>query len=439
LKRVAVVGSGPSGLAALKVLTQFGFDTVAFEAGDRVGGQWVLGNASGTSAAYRSLRTNTHKGMSRFSDFELPKALPDFPSHEQMAAWFESYAKHFRVLDRIRFGVRVTRARPLEAGCWQVETEAGDGGRFDALVAATGNLWDPRWPELAESFSGERLHAKDYLDPVEPVDCRGRRVLVVGLGNTACELAVELAGEGAAADVMLSARSGQMILPRRVNGKLLAPPHPSDPLGPPVTWLPPRLRDAVFARILPRVFERMLAALPRPEDVGLPAPPTDIFSKRSVINDDILSRIRAGAIRVKPAIRGGFGREVAFVDGTTEPVDVVLAATGYHFTLPFLSGDVQGADGDDARYYRGVMHPSHPTLFVVGVMRALCSIWPRSEQQAHWIAHRLRDDIALPSPERRERDAYPILRVPFGNCQFHAHDLRCDLPRRLRRAWGTTP
>ena len=142
---------------------------------------------------------------------------------------------------------------------------------------------------------------------------------------------------------------------------------------------------------------------------------------------------------MKPAIRGASGREVAFVDGTTEPVDVVLAATGYEFTLPFLSRDVPAADGEDARYYRGVMHPGHPTPFVVGVMRALCSIWPRSEQQANWIAHRLRGDIPLPSRAKLELHAYPILRVPFGNCQFHAHDLRRDLPRRRRHAWGATP
>lgn len=435
---MAVIGSGPSGLAALKVLTQFGFDTVAFEAGDRVGGHWAFGNASGHSAAYRSLRTNTHKGMCRFSDYEVPAELPDFPSHEQMAGWFESYARDFGVLDRIRFGARVTRARPVEAERWELEVDGEEGGTFDAVVAATGNLWDPRWPDLPGNFSGDRLHSKDYRDPTDPVDCRGRRVLVVGLGNTACELAVELAAEGGASDVLLSARSGQLILPRRVNGKLMAPPHPADPLPPPFRWLPARLRDAAFARILPRVFERMLAGIPSPVDVGLPPPPADIFSKRSVINDDVLASIAEGAIRVKPAIRSLSAREVEFVDGSSEPVDVVLAATGYEFTLPFLSRDVPDADGDDARYYRGVMHPRHPTLFVVGVMRALCSIWPRSEQQANWIAHRLRGDFALPSGARVARAAYPILRVPFDNCQIHAHDLRQDLPRKRRHGWGAT-
>ena len=94
-RSVAVVGAGPSGLVACKALSEHGVGWTAYEAGDRVGGQWVLGNSSGTSVAYRSLHANTHKGMCRYADFPLPESFPDFPSHTQMAEYFHLYAEHF--------------------------------------------------------------------------------------------------------------------------------------------------------------------------------------------------------------------------------------------------------------------------------------------------------------------------------------------------------
>jgi hypothetical protein len=69
------------------------------------------------------------------------------------------------------------------------------------------------------------------------------------------------------------------------------------------------------------------------------------------------------------------------------------------------------------------MHPRHHDLFVVGVMRALCSIWPRSEQQARWIARHLTGQTRLPSQRAIERRAYRILGEPFSNCAFYTADL----------------
>lgn len=425
--RVAVIGAGPSGLVSTKVLREHGFDVTTFEAGDRVGGQWVLGNTSGTSAAYRSLRTNTHKGMCRFSDFALPDDFPDFPSHAQMADWFERYARHFGLLEAIRFGSRVIRVEPQEGGRWRIETGACDGGEFDALVIASGNLWDPEWPDLPGRFDGALLHSKDYLDPGDPVDCRDKDVVVIGLGNTACELAVELSETGGARRVLLACRSGQRILPRTIGGQVAPVPHPSDPLPGPMGWLPPFLAERLFQFVFPRMVARMAGTLPRPEDVGLPPPPTSPFEKRVVMNDDILDRIQSGDIEVRPAVQGFEGGDVVFVDGSRDAADVVIAATGYRFSTPFLPPGLLKNAGNDIELYRGVMHPEHHSLFVVGVMRALCSIWPRSEQQAHWIAARLEGRVPLPSRQRIAREAYPILQVPFDNCQLHGVKLQNDL------------
>ncbi|MGI9590774.1 MAG: flavin-containing monooxygenase [Myxococcota bacterium] len=431
--RTAVIGAGPSGLATCKVLREHGIPVTCFEAGDRVGGQWVLDNPSGMSSAYRSLRANTHKGMIRFSDFEAPAAYPDFPSHEQMAAWFADYARHFGLDEVIRFGARVTRATRDDDGRWRIEAEQGNGESFDALVAATGNLWDPLEPELPGSFEGDRLHAHDYRDPDLPVSCRGRSVLVIGLGNTGCELAVELARPGGAERVLLSARSGQHIVPRRIGGQLSAPPHPTDRLPWLLQRMPSRLRHRLFQALAPRIVARMTGALPKPEDLGLPPPPRDPMSKRMVVNDDVLELVRQGRIEVRPGVRRLDGTKVEFDDGRRDAVDVVLSATGYRFSLPYLDRELLGCDPDDLALYQGVMHPRHHDLFVVGVMRALCSIWPRSEQQARWIAGRLTGRFRLPPQHTIERRAYPILRVPFTNCAFYTADLEAELGKEADR------
>ncbi len=419
--KVAVIGAGPSGLTSLKTLRGAGLDARAFEAGPRIGGQWVLDNPSGTSAAYRSLRTNTNRAMSRFSDFAFPDDLPEYPGHAQMTDWLERYARQFELNEHIALEARVERVEPEGDGGFRVSVAGRASERFDAVVAATGNLWDPARPVLPGRFDGPTLHAKDYRDPATPLDLRGGRVLVVGLGNSGCEIAAELSRS---AQVVLSARSGNFIFPR-LPADRPAPPHPAEPIPGLFRALPGPLRDAVFRRIFTRALRGMTAALPSPESVGLPPAPRDPFGKRAIVNDEILRLLGEGRIRAKPGVRALAGSRVEFADGSSEAFDAVVFATGYRFTLPYLSREVLGVeDAADLRLYRGILHPRHPRLFVVGVMRVFCSIWPMAEQQARWVAARLQDRFPLPSPRVLERRAHPILRGPLCHCPFLAHDLR---------------
>jgi hypothetical protein len=189
--------------------------------------------------------------------------------------------------------------------------------------------------------------------------------------------------------------------------------------------LPTGLRDALFRQIFTRALRGMTSGLPTPESVGLPPAPRDPFEKRAVVNDEILGLLGEGKIGAKPGVRALRGRRVEFSDGSIETLDAILFATGYRFSLPYLSREVLGVDdATDLRLYRGILHPRHPRLFVIGVMRVFCSIWPMAEQQAKWVAARLLDRFPLPDPRTLERRAQPILRGPLRHCPFLAHDLR---------------
>ena len=93
--RVAIVGAGPSGLAAAKHALEAGFDTTVFEAGDDLGGQWHTTAAH--SGVWPGMRTNTSRAMTAFSDFPAPADLALHPAAEQVHAYLRAYAERFGV------------------------------------------------------------------------------------------------------------------------------------------------------------------------------------------------------------------------------------------------------------------------------------------------------------------------------------------------------
>jgi cation diffusion facilitator CzcD-associated flavoprotein CzcO len=236
-RKVCVVGAGPAGLVSTKTLVEAGLEVDCFGLSSEIGGHWVIDNPNGRSAAYRSLETNTTRRMSRLGDYEMPAGWPDFPGHAQVREWFESYVDSFGFRDRIQLRSEVRGAQPLDPSGFQVDVRDTKGQvsqtRYDALVACSGSYWAPRMPELPGDFDGELMHALHYRDAATPLELRGKRIVVVGIGNTGCELACEIAAAGADA-VFLSARSGTWILPRRIDGRPLvesAPmTHPCDPV-----------------------------------------------------------------------------------------------------------------------------------------------------------------------------------------------------------------
>src|SRR3954471_2755273 len=164
--RVCVIGAGSSGIAAAKVLHERGIAFDCLELSDRVGGNWVFGNANGMSSSYRHLHINTSRERMEYADFPMPKSYPDFPHHTEIAAYFDAYVDHFGLRERIAFETGVERAERRPGGGWEVTLDTGETRPFDMVLVANGHHWNPRWPDPSYpgSFDGEQMHSHHYVD-----------------------------------------------------------------------------------------------------------------------------------------------------------------------------------------------------------------------------------------------------------------------------------
>lgn len=392
---VCVIGAGSSGMTAIKALGDAGVSFDCFEESDRPGGLWVFGNANGKSAAYRSLSINTSRDRMQYADFPMPREYPHYPGHAEIAAYFDAYLDHFGLRQRIRCNVRVERVEPGGAGGFLVTTSDGARRTYRAVVVANGHHWDPSFPHppFEGTFDGATLHSSRYVDPVAPVDLRGKRVLVVGFGNSAVDIASELAAPGVAAKVALSTRRGAWVLPKFVFGK------PLDQLGVTPGFLPLRIRQEIGF-----LLYRFVVGNPR--KYGLPKPDHRIGGAHPTVSSDLLPRLAEGRITPKPTVRRLLGGEVEFDDGTREPIDAIVYATGYKVTFPFFDPAFLAAPNNELPLYFRTFHPDFAHLYFVGLAQPLGAIMPIAELQSKLIADHLTGTYRTPSAEAMRRAAH---------------------------------
>ena len=393
LPRACIIGAGSSGIAAAKALQEHEVPFDCFEKSDQIGGNWVFGNRNGVSAAYRQLHINTSREVMAYSDFPMPTSYPDFPHHTHIAAYFDDYVDHFGLRERITFQTSVEHAARRADGVWEVTLDDGSTRLYDALLVANGHHWDPRWPEPpfpgAETFSGRQMHAHDYVDN-EPL--RDRDVVVLGMGNSAMDIAVE--SSYVAAHTYLSARRGVWILPKYIGGRPVDQPALKLLRNPRV---PLRLRH----RLSEMVVRQQVGDLTR---YGLPAPDHRFGQAHPTVSGRILDRIAHGTIAPKPNIERLEGDRVRFADGSDAHVDVVIYCTGYRITFPFFDEDFISAPDNQINLFRRVFHPEVDNVFFIGLIQPLGAVMPIAEAQGRWVADYLRGQYALPSPEAVRRD-----------------------------------
>jgi cation diffusion facilitator CzcD-associated flavoprotein CzcO len=417
-----VIGAGPAGLTAAKALADRGVPFDCFERSPRVGGLWAHGNPAGTPTAYRSLRINTSKARTELADFPMPADYPDFPEHDQIARYLESYARRFGLVDRITLGAEVAHADYGADGTWDVVLQDGEVRGYDAIVVANGHHWDARWPEppVPGNFAGTKIHSREYDDPGR---FAGERVVVVGLGNSAMDIAVDLAP--VAAQVFLSARRGAHILPRHLRGR----PTDQVELIPPA-WLPSRVRERISGALVTRALKREVR---RPQDYGLPAPSHKLHQAHPTVSDEIFDAIASGDVVPRPGLVAVDGDEARFDDGSVERVDAIVYCTGYRVSFPFFDPDLISAPGNELPLYLRIFTPDHPSLLFAGLVQPIGPTIRVVEEQAKLIAAHLSGAHALPSRGRirrrmdRDRDRMGRRYVPSER-----HTMQVDYPAYMR-------
>jgi dimethylaniline monooxygenase (N-oxide forming) len=463
-----VIGAGSSGIAACQVLDARGIPFDCFEKGSQVGGNWRFENDNGMSSAYRSLHINTSRGLMAYRTFPMPEDYPDYPNHFQIAAYFDAYVDRFGLREKIRFGTEVVKVEPVAAKAdpaddvalvpdrweqvrphgwkgseegfrgWEVTVEDADNrretSRYRAVLVANGHHWDPRWPEppfpCADEFEGEQMHAHHYR---EPEVLAGKRVLVLGIGNSATDIAVESSRTAEA--TFLAMRRGAYVLPKYLNGK------PTDEAASPIlTRLPLPVQRFFMSRMLGLTVGDMTA-------YGLPEPDHKLLEAHPTVSAELLSRLGHGDVAVKPNIeRFEGGRTVRFADGSEEEIDLVVYCTGYRISFPFFDPELVSASDNRLPLYRHVASVDHPGLFFIGFIQPLGAIMPIAEAQSEWVADLLEGKGKLPprgemsdeiaATERRMRKRYVASKRHTIQVDFHPYlrELRRERKRSAQRA-----
>lgn len=345
-----VIGAGAAGLAALQTLVATGRAVDCFEATDRVGGHW--------NTDYEALHLITSRDVTGYAGFPMPADYPLFPSRDQVTAYLNAYADAHGLRERITFGVRVESVVPVPApgastgsAGWLVTTSDGRQRAYAGVFVANGHLHDQRVPDVPGEFTGTQIHSGSYTSTA---DLEGTRVLVVGSGNSGCDLAADAAQHRL--EVSICVRSGHIFQPKTFFGV------PRSELG--------FLKGFTFeeqdllTRLLIRVSKGTWENYP-----GLPEPPFRTLAEGApVVNDLLLYWIQHGRVTVVPGIERFEGRTVHFSDGTSREYDTVLWATGFHPSLPFLADDlVETADGVPLRTGGGIVPAGLDRLYLIGM------------------------------------------------------------------------
>lgn len=385
--KVCIIGAGSSGLVAAKVLKERGIPFDCFEKGSGIGGNWRYENDNGLAAAYQSLVINTSKQRMAYSDFPMPDSYPDFAHHSQVLAYFEAYSDHFGLHDHITFRTTVQEVCPAGENLWSVTLDSGETRFYRAVLVATGHHWHPRWPDFPGQFNGSVIHAHDYRLP-EPY--QGKRVLVVGIGNSGVDLACEMGRHAAAA--FLSTRRSAHIIPKFALGKPLD--HYTSSA---FSRLPLRWQQIIYYYLLYLVRGDQ-------RQYGVPLPPNPILAEHPTVSQELLHFVRAGLVKMKPNVAQLMGNKVRFVDGSEEQLDAIIYATGYKISFPFLPPQIYQVQANQMNLYLNVVSPERPGLFFIGFIQPLGAIMPLAELQAQWTAGLLHGELVLPGKDEMWRE-----------------------------------
>ena len=366
-KRVCIIGAGPSGLPAIKNISHAGIQVVAYDYNHDVGGNWIYNENESHSSVFETTHIISSKTLSQYEDFPFKPEVSDYPSHQELRNYFQSYARHFNLYDFIQFNTLVKSCVRLPSNDWEVTTIKNEKEHveiFTDLVVCNGHHWEPKYPNYPGSFTGEFLHSHQYKKAAPFVN---KKVLVIGGGNSACDVAVETSR--ISAKTSISWRRGYRIIPKFLMGK------PTDVFATKMTFLPIYLRN-LLAGFIAHINNgsNKIYGLPEPDHIFGATHPT--------INSELLYKIRHGKIQPKPEIDRFEGKTIYFKDSSSEEFDSVIACTGFELAHPFFDKNFLNYTEGPVPLYLKMFHAEYDNLYFIGMFQPLGCIWPGAEQQS---------------------------------------------------------
>ena len=419
--KICVIGAGCSGITAVKNLVEKGLkNVVCFEQNDQIGGNWIYSATPSHSSVCETTHIISSKKLSEYTDFPMPDDYPDYPSHRQVLAYFQSYCEHFNLYRYIRFNATVQSVELQNDQRWNVIVN-GEMHKFDYVLIANGHHNTPRHPEFKDDFTGEYLHSHDYKNNR---DFEGKKVLVVGAGNSGCDCAVEISR--VAEHVSISVRSPQYIVPKFFLGK------PTDTFNEGMLFLPKFIADP-----LRKLSLRVQVG--RYSDYGLPEPDFPVIASHPTVNSELLYKIRHGKVHPKKGIEKIEGQTVYFKNGEKQDYDTIVAATGFKITTPFFDSDfLDYSESDTVPLWLRMFHPKYKSLIFIGLVQPQGAVWPLSDLQSQLAAKHIAGAFPLPNnlAELAQKDAEFIdkefIAAKRHTIEVHYHQYKKELNKCIK-------
>ncbi len=428
-RRICIIGAGPSGITALKNLKDKNLDVVVYDRNHEVGGNWIFSEDISHSSVFETTHIISSKTLSQYEDFtfdDFDTSVADYPSHDELRRYFQAYASNFQLYPFIEFRTTVKHCERISDQEWNitiVQDERERIEKFTDLVVCNGHHSVPRMPEYPGHFSGEFMHSHTYKKAAPFAD---KRVLVIGGGNSACDVAVETSR--VSKKTSISWRRGYRIIPKFFFGL------PSDIVGARSSWLPVKIRSWFNDRLLNIM-------LGKNKLYGLQEVKTKFGETHPTINDELLYKVRHGKVHPKVDIEKLDGTTVHFKDGTKEDFDVIIACTGYILKHSFFDPSLIDYSDGPVPLYLKMFHEAYHNLFFIGMFQPLGCIWPGSELQSKVLANYFTGEWKLPKNMKRlcEREIthphYKQIKTPRHTITVDYHKFRKALLKELPKDW----
>lgn len=334
-----IIGAGFVGLGMAQALKVADIPYDQVDASDDIGGNWYHG-------VYETVHIISSRKITQFTHFPMPDDYPDFPSGQHIRDYLNRFADHFQLREHIELNCQVEYVRPIENNLWEITLTNGEQRIYKGVLLCNGHHWCKRFPEFEGEFKGEIIHSKDYKKPEQ---LRGKRVLVIGAGNSACDIASEAARVSYKS--VLSMRESVWFLPKTFGGVPTA-----DLIR---WWMPEWLQRLIAYGIIRLTFGTH-------QDYNLSPPKHPVFKKHPTLNNEVPYYIKHGRIIPKPGVHRLLGKTVEFVDGSQQEFDLIVCATGYYLAYPFLPKELQRVQGAVVKCYSSSFIDDYKGLYYIG-------------------------------------------------------------------------